>query len=94
MDLVSKLTHDNDREVAYAAIMALGFIGAGTNHARIAALLRQLSAFYAKDSSGLFAVRIAQGILHMGKGLVSSSNVVILCIYIYRYRYIEMLDIR
>jgi len=73
MDLVSKLTHDNDREVAYAAIMALGFIGAGTNHARIAALLRQLSAFYAKDSSGLFAVRIAQGILHMGKGLITLS---------------------
>ncbi|EME31419.1 26S proteasome regulatory subunit N1 isoform 1 [Galdieria sulphuraria] len=73
MDLLSKLTHDNDREVAYAAIMALGFIGAGTNHARIASLLRQLSAFYVKDSSGLFAVRIAQGILHMGKGLITLS---------------------
>eukprot|EP00871_Galdieria_phlegrea_P003254 jgi/Galph1/392/GphlegSOOS_G5066.1 len=35
MDLLSKLTHDNDREVAYAAVLALGFLGAGTNHARM-----------------------------------------------------------
>eukprot|EP00871_Galdieria_phlegrea_P001970 jgi/Galph1/2774/GphlegSOOS_G1475.1 len=73
MDLLSKLTHDNDREVAYAAVLALGFLGAGTNHARMASLLRQLSVFYSKDSTGLFVVRISQGILHMAKGLVTLS---------------------
>merc|ERR1712146_584694 len=34
-------------------------------------LLRQLAAYYAKDSNALFMVRIAQGLLFMGKGLMS-----------------------
>merc|ERR1712217_424687 len=46
-------------------------IGAGTNNARLAGLLRQLAAYYAKDSDALFMVRIAQGLLYMGKGLMT-----------------------
>merc|ERR1719199_2304362 len=46
-------------------------IGARTNNARLAGLLRQLAAYYSKDSSALFMVRIAQGLLYMGKGLLS-----------------------
>merc|ERR1719277_421642 len=49
----------------------MGLIGAGTNNARLAGLLRQLAAYYAKDSNVLFIVRIAQGLLHMGKGLLT-----------------------
>jgi len=71
MDTLSKLSHDTDSDVAQAAILALGLIGAGTNNSRIAGLLRQLSAYYCKDSDPLFIVRIAQGLLHLGKGLVS-----------------------
>merc|ERR1711972_251302 len=41
------------------------------NNARLAGLLRQLAAYYAKDSSALFMVRIAQGLLYMGKGLMT-----------------------
>jgi len=73
MDTLSKLSHDADGEIADSAIFALGLIGAGTNNARIAQLLRQLSTYYSKDPSHLFMVRLAQGILFSGKGLVTMS---------------------
>ncbi|KAL6067324.1 26S proteasome non-ATPase regulatory subunit 2 [Balamuthia mandrillaris] len=71
MDTLSKLSHDADAEVAQAAIFALGMIGAGTNNSRAAKLLRNLSAYYYKDANHLFVVRLAQGLLHMGKGTLS-----------------------
>ncbi|CAH8314583.1 unnamed protein product [Eruca vesicaria subsp. sativa] len=71
MDTLSRLSHDTDSEVAMAAIISLGLIGAGTNNARIAGMLRNLSSFYDKDASLLFCVRIAQGLVHMGKGLLT-----------------------
>merc|ERR1719199_1498001 len=71
IDTLSKLSHDADQDVAYGAIFAMGMIGAGTNNARLAGLLRQLAAYYAKDSNSLFMVRISQGLLYMGKGLLS-----------------------
>ncbi|CAH8317963.1 unnamed protein product [Eruca vesicaria subsp. sativa] len=73
MDTLSRLSHDTDSEVAMAAIISLGLIGAGTNNARIAGMLRNLSSYYYKDASLLFCVRIAQGFVHMGKGLLTLS---------------------
>jgi len=71
MDTLSGLSHDTDSEVAMSAIISLGLIGAGTNNARIAGMLRSLSSYYYKDASLLFFVRIAQGLVHMGKGLLT-----------------------
>jgi len=71
IDTLSKLSHDADQDVALGAIFSMGIIGAGTNNARLAGLLRQLAAYYAKDSSALFMVRVAQGLLYMGKGLMT-----------------------
>ena len=51
--------------------LILGLIGAGTNNARLAATLRQLAQYHAKDSNNLFMVRIAQGLVHMGKGTMT-----------------------
>ncbi|KEZ41138.1 26S proteasome regulatory subunit rpn-1 [Scedosporium apiospermum] len=70
-DTLSRYSHDNDRDVAVNAIFAMGLLGAGTNNARLAQLLRQLAGFYARDQEALFMVRIAQGLLHMGKGTLS-----------------------
>ena len=53
------------------AIFAMGLLGAGTNNARLAQMLRQLASYYHKEPNGLFMVRIAQGLVHMGKGTVS-----------------------
>lgn len=71
IDQLSRLTHDGDAEVAQSAIMALGLVSAGTNNSRVAQLLRQLSEFYSREASHLFVTRIAQGLNHMGKGLIT-----------------------
>ncbi|GAB5369463.1 hypothetical protein AAMO2058_001406600 [Amorphochlora amoebiformis] len=75
MDTLSKLSHDSDQQVSQNAVLALGIIGAGTNNSRIAGLLRQLSSYYARESNHLFLVRIAQGLLHLGKGLITLNPV-------------------
>ena len=71
LDTLSKFSHDADAEVAHAAIFGLGLLGAGTNNARLAAVLRQLAQYHAKDQNNLFMVRIAQGLVHLGKGTLT-----------------------
>ena len=66
MDLLTKLSYDTDVNVSMSAIFALGLIGAGTNNSRLAGNLRYL----ASNPDQLFVVRIAQGLVHMGKGLL------------------------
>ncbi|KAF2968405.1 hypothetical protein GQX73_g5156 [Xylaria multiplex] len=70
-DTLSRYSHDNDNDVAINAIFAMGLLGAGTNNARLAQLLRQLAGYYHRDQESLFMVRIAQGLLHMGKGTMT-----------------------
>ena len=100
LDTLGRLTHDSEMEVAHNAILALGIMGAGTNHARIASMLRSLSGFYCKDSSTLFLVRISQGLLHLGKGLLTLaphradrtlvSNVALSCLAAFMFICTEM----
>ena len=70
-DTLSRYSHDNDNDVAINAVFAMGLVGAGTNNARLAQLLRQLASYYHRDQNSLFMVRIAQGLVHMGKGTMS-----------------------
>ncbi|KAF8999058.1 armadillo-type protein [Cyathus striatus] len=70
LDTLSKYSHDNDLQVALNAIFAMGLVGAGTNNARLAQMLRQLAGYYQKEPDCLFMVRIAQGLVHMGKGTI------------------------
>lgn len=70
LDTLSKYSHDNDLQVALNAIFAMGLVGAGTNNARLAQMLRQLAGYYHKEPDCLFMVRIAQGLVHMGKGTI------------------------
>lgn len=60
MDTLSRYSHDNDLQVAMSAIFAMGLVGAGTNNARLAQMLRQLASYYNKEPDCLFVVRIAQ----------------------------------
>lgn len=71
LDTLSKFSHDSDPEVAHNSIFGLGLVGAGTNNARLAAMLRQLAMYHAKDQNNLFMVRLAQGLTHMGKGTMT-----------------------
>lgn len=70
-DTLSRYSHDSDLDVAVNSIFAMGLVGAGTNNARLAQLLRQLASYYSRDPDSLFMVRIAQGLLHLGKGTLT-----------------------
>ena len=71
IDQLSRMSHDPDTEISQNAILAMGLTSAGTNNSRVAGLLRQLSEFYSKEAGHVFCVRIAQAMLHMGKGLLT-----------------------
>ncbi|KAK3561317.1 hypothetical protein QTP86_030612 [Hemibagrus guttatus] len=71
LDTLSKFSHDADPEVAHNSIFAMGMVGSGTNNARLAAMLRQLAQYHAKDPNNLFMVRLAQGLTHLGKGTLT-----------------------
>mmetsp|Transcript_43009 Transcript_43009/g.71701 ORF Transcript_43009/g.71701 Transcript_43009/m.71701 type:complete len:897 (+) Transcript_43009:349-3039(+) len=70
-DILGRLSHDTDEEVAMSAVLSLGLVSAGTNSARVASTLRQLSSYYYKEPSLLFLLRCAQGLTHLGKGLLT-----------------------
>ncbi|CDK26628.1 unnamed protein product [Kuraishia capsulata CBS 1993] len=70
-DTLSRYSHDSDLDVAYNAIFSMGIVGAGTNNARLAQLLRQLASYYVNDPDAMFMVRIAQGLIHLGKGTLT-----------------------
>uniref|UniRef100_A0A673KHE4 RPN1 N-terminal domain-containing protein n=1 Tax=Sinocyclocheilus rhinocerous TaxID=307959 RepID=A0A673KHE4_9TELE len=67
LDTLSKFSHDADPEVSHNAIFAMGMVGSGTNNARLAAMLRQLAQYHAKDPNNLFMVRLAQVRLHVSQ---------------------------
>eukprot|EP00917_Polyrhabdina_sp_WS-2016_P016988 GHVP01036740.1.p1 GENE.GHVP01036740.1~~GHVP01036740.1.p1 ORF type:complete len:898 (+),score=188.33 GHVP01036740.1:61-2754(+) len=75
VDTLSKLSHDSDKETSTNAIICLGLVGAGTNNAKIATLLRQLATHHqnTRDNNALLATRVAQGFLYMAKGLCTLS---------------------
>ncbi len=75
MDMLTKLTYDTDKQVAQSAIFALGLISAGSNNSRLAEVLRQIASYSHQDNNTLFMVRIAQGLLQMGKGLITIQPV-------------------
>lgn len=73
MDLLNKLAYDSDKQVSKSAIFALGLIGAGTNNSRLAGNLRYLATYFGTSPDQLFVVRISQGLVHLGKGMLGLS---------------------
>ena len=71
VDAIIKFCYDTNKEVAMNAIFSLGLVSAGTNHSRVAGLLRNLAAFYSEETNPLVIIRISQGLLHLGKGLLT-----------------------
>lgn len=71
LESLSRLAHDRDEVTAFQAILGIGLVAAGTNNSRGAQSLRQQAEFFAKDSESLFLVRLAQGLLHCGRGLMT-----------------------
>lgn len=72
-DLLTKLAHNEDVEISQRAIFAFGLIGLGTNNSRISGVLRNLALYYSKDPGHLYLIRISQGLICAGKGLVTGN---------------------
>lgn len=70
-DTLTRFSHDPDLDVSMNSIFAMGLCGAGTNNARLAQLLRQLASYYSREQDALFITRLAQGLLHLGKGTMT-----------------------
>ena len=75
IDSLTKFCYDTDRTVAMNAIFSMGLVSSGSNHSRVGGLLRSLAGYYADEANPLFMVRIAQGLLYMGKGLITLDPV-------------------
>jgi 26S proteasome regulatory subunit N1 len=73
LDLLNKLAYDSDKQVSMSAILALGLVGAGTNNSRLSGNLRYLATYFGTSPEQLFVVRVSQGLIHMGKGMMSLS---------------------
>jgi 26S proteasome regulatory subunit N1 len=73
IDLLNKLAYDSDKQVSKSAIFALGLVGAGTNNSRLFGHLRYLATYFNSAPDQLFVVRIAQGLIYMGKGMMTLS---------------------
>ncbi|KAF8373234.1 rpn-1 [Pristionchus pacificus] len=71
LETLSKFSHDADPSTAHSSIFALGLVGAGTNNARLVAMLRQLASFHHKDQMSLMLVRLSQGLTHLAKGTMT-----------------------
>ena len=72
---LTKFCYDTDKSVAMNAIFSMGLVSSGSNHSRVAGLLRSLASYYNEETNPLFMVRVAQGLLHMGKGIITLDPV-------------------
>ena len=75
IDSLTKFCYDTDKTVAMNAIFSMGLVSSGSNHSRVAGLLRSLASYYNEETNPLFMVRISQGLLHMGKGIITLDPV-------------------
>ncbi len=73
-DLLYKLAHDDDKEMAMKAILGLGLIACGTNNSRVGGLLKNLGRYYEEENEYVYVVRIALGFLYCGKGLIGMNQ--------------------
>lgn len=70
-DALTRFSHDSDLDISMNSIFAMGLCGVGTNNARLAQLLRQIASYYSREQDALFITRLAQGLLHLGKGTLT-----------------------
>ncbi|RWS10820.1 26S proteasome non-ATPase regulatory subunit 2-like protein [Dinothrombium tinctorium] len=73
VQMLQKHTLDLNLDFAANCIIALGFVGAGTNNDKIAAHFRELAAHYKRNTELKRAIRISQALLYLGKGCLSLS---------------------
>ncbi|OHS94361.1 Proteasome/cyclosome repeat family protein [Tritrichomonas foetus] len=73
VDTLHRIGHDTDTRVAANASIALGLLAAGTQNSRAINALKQLAGFHKGNPSTLMLLQIAEGMAHLGQGLMTLS---------------------
>lgn len=73
LDILEKSLNVGETNCVMSTILSLGLVGAGTQSARIIKTLDQQYSYYYKDSKVLATLKVAQGLVSLGKGLLSIS---------------------
>lgn len=71
IDALLKFTFDNDKDVCINSIFSLGIVAAGTNNSKLFTEFRKMAGAYAEEPSILPYIRLAQGLVNLGKGSLS-----------------------
>ncbi|OAG31871.1 26S proteasome regulatory subunit N1 [Nematocida displodere] len=72
IETLKRCTNSEDLSVVVSAVVSLGVIAAGSNNSRVLNALESLGDFCHKGAPGS-ALKIAQGLLHLGKGMMKLS---------------------
>ncbi|KAL7722527.1 19S cap proteasome S2 subunit [Entamoeba marina] len=75
LEQLTRLAHGSDLVAARNAVLSIGLVSAGTLATRAISLLDHLAAFFVNDAKSLYCVKIAQGLVHLGKGAIGISPV-------------------
>jgi len=75
VDTLVRLCHDSDEEISGSAIIALGLVSAGTKNTRVSGMLQGLAEYHESKPDLLFAVRLSQGLLNLGKGCLTLNPI-------------------
>ncbi|OHS94200.1 Proteasome/cyclosome repeat family protein [Tritrichomonas foetus] len=73
VDTLHRIGHDTDMRVATNASIAIGLLAAGTQNSRAINALKQLAGFHKGNPSTLMLLQIAEGMAHLGQGLMTLS---------------------
>lgn len=73
VDTLHRIGHDTDINVASNAAIALGLLAAGTQNSRTINVLKALAGFHKGNQSTLMLLQIAEGMTHLGQGLMTLS---------------------
>lgn len=71
VDALVRLAHDTDPTTAGNAVLGLGLVAAGSNNTRVTVILHTLAVYHRHNQALLFAVRIAEGLVALGKGALT-----------------------
>ena len=73
VDTLHRIGHDTDSRVALNAAIAIGLLSAGTQNTRAINTLKQLEGFHKGNPSAVMLLQIAEGLTHLGQGLMTLS---------------------
>lgn len=73
LDILAKLTRNEDGHIAINSIIAIGIVAAGTNNVRAMNILVALTSYYSNDPNAILSIEFAQALIYSGKGLLTAS---------------------